>query len=142
LSTACFAIAVAGCGGGGSTPPQKPEPDPVSTPDAAPQTTDDETPPTAALDGPGGFPLPVDATPSTQPGMNVDSIKSFMVPRGREVAAAEVKALLVERGWTIDSEDVSPRGSIRLATTDKEGKQFKVSFAGDDTQAAIIITLP
>lgn len=87
------------------------------------------------------FPLPKDATVSkAMPGGG--KIQAYEVPRGRDAVVTEVKALLAKGGFTITKDDKSPSGrAVRLEVT-KGDKLYKVSFTGDDTRAAIILTNP
>ncbi|HTU57473.1 MAG TPA: hypothetical protein VMF89_03550, partial [Polyangiales bacterium] len=72
-------------------------------------------------------------------------ILMYKVPRGKLVVANEAKASLTKGGWKIVNDGTaSPSGrSIRMEVTSPSGKTYKVSFTGvDDTQSAIILTLP
>src|SRR5687767_14580340 len=59
--------------------------------------------------GPGGIPLPPDAVVNTQMPAAGGKMSVFEVPRGRAVVGDELKANLAAAGWTIDSEETSPR---------------------------------
>lgn len=113
----------------------------VAAPTAAPITSETPEAPNAApvfVAGPGGLPLPLDATEKPMPG----GILMFEVPRGREDVGFELKALLAADGWTIDSEEVSPRLAALRLKVSKDGKTIDARVAGDDTRAGIIVTLP
>ena len=89
-----------------------------------------------------GFPLPKDAgPPKDAPGGN-GKILFFEIPRERHVVVAEVKAALESAGWTIHKNSDSPSGrAIRLEVR-HDGKVYEVSFTGDDTRTALILSLP
>jgi hypothetical protein len=91
--------------------------------------------------GPKGFPLPADAGEGAPAPGGGDKILVFKVPRGAKVIADEERGFLKKEGWTIDSDETSPRGAIRLQVT-KGDVKIKASITGDDKQAAIIVTLP
>jgi hypothetical protein len=94
-------------------------------------------PPAAAA-----LPLPKDASaPSDAPGGG-GAIQMYQVPRGRDVVIAEMRDLFKAGGWAITKDDPSPSGrAVRLEVT-KDKKVYKVSFTGDTTRTAIIVTLP
>jgi hypothetical protein len=94
-----------------------------------------------AGNGPSGFPLPKDATGGAAAPGGGGKIVVYDVPRGRDAVAAEVKQLLAKDGWKLDSEQTSPRGSVRLVAS-KAGTVVKASLAGDAQRAALILTLP
>lgn len=104
-------------------------------------------PPASAQDepkskaGPQGFPLPVDAGEGEPAPGGGGKILVYKVPRGSKVIAAEQRGFLKKEGWTIDSDETSPRGAIRLTVSKGEVK-IKASITGDEKQAAIIVTLP
>jgi hypothetical protein len=93
------------------------------------------------LEGPGGFPLPADGESKGEAPGGGGKIVVYEFPRGRDEVAAELEALVKSEGFTVDGNDKSPKGSIRM-TMSKDGKTFKASVAGDATRSAIIITLP
>jgi hypothetical protein len=88
------------------------------------------------------FPIPKDATGGeSQPGGG-GKILLYKVARGRDAVVAEVKASLKSGGWTLVKDDSSPSGRAIRLEVKKNAKVYKVSFTGDDTRAAIILTLP
>jgi hypothetical protein len=89
------------------------------------------------------FPIPKDATGGdSQPGGG-GKIVMYQVPRGRDAVVKEVKKALETGGWTITKDDPSPSGrAIRIEVKSKTAKLYKVSFTGDDSRTAIILTLP
>ena len=135
-----FALVVVGCGGK-EPEPSTPKPEPVTTPSAVPEKAPEKDPAPAAKVGPEGFPLPADAGEPESAGGGGGKILVFKVPRGRDAVVADQKALLAKGGYSIDDENTSPKGALRL-TVSKGGKTFKVSILGDATQTGIILTLP
>lgn len=139
------AILLAGCG---STPaPQEPKTAPTTTADTAavatdapPGKPDDTVAAPKSKEGPGGFPLPVDAEKDEQ--KSAGPIAVFVVPRGKGSALEEMHAILAAEGWKIDSEEASPSNAAMRLTVSKNGDTFKVSVTGDETKAAIIVTPP
>ena len=135
----------------------KPDRTPTTTPDTTPETAPETTPPadtptadvpptdtpTAAfVAGPGGVPLPSDAVQNTEmPGAG-GKMSVYESPRSRDAVSEELKANLAADGWTIDSEEVSPRFKALRLKVSKDGAIVDVRVSGDDTGAAIIITLP
>jgi len=138
-----IAFLLAACGGSPAKEPVTPQ----VVPDTTPDTTPPETPPEGAIQpmtfqpGPDGFPLPLDADEGTAVPEGGGKITVYKVPRGKTVIADELKANVIADGWTIDAEEVSPRGAIRLDIS-KDGKSFKARMTGDDTQTALILTVP
>ena len=105
----------------------------------------DKTPPAKPVSptaAPPVFPVPKDATtPEDAPGGG-GAIKVYTVPRGRDAVIAEMRTAFKDGGWTISKDDPSPSGrAIRLEVT-KSDKVYKVSFTGDATKTAMIVTLP
>ncbi len=94
-----------------------------------------------AVDGPHGFPLPKDAVEGGEVPGGGGKVRVYEVPRGRDAAAAQQRKLLAEAGWKITSDEVSPKGTVRL-TTEKKGVVIGASIAGTDKKASIILTLP
>jgi hypothetical protein len=88
------------------------------------------------------LPLPKDAAaPSDAPGGG-GKIQVYQVPRGRDAVVAEVRELLKAGKWTITKDDPSPSGrAIRIEVKNGDAL-YKVSFTGDATRTAIIVTLP
>ena len=124
---------------GGSTPPPRP-PDPPPSADAAAREPESEAPDGAAARlGPAGFPMPEGAEPS--PG-GAGNVLLFKIARGREAVAGELRGLLAAEGWTIDSESMSPSGNAIRWQVSKQGTVVKASMTGDDSQAALILTVP
>jgi len=97
--------------------------------------------PADSIEGPHGFPLPKDAVEGGEVPGGGGKVRVYEVPRGREAAAAEERKLLAAGGWKITTDEVSPRGTIRL-TTEKKGVVIGASIAGTDKKASIILTLP
>jgi hypothetical protein len=88
------------------------------------------------------LPLPKDATaPSEAPGGG-GKIRVYQVPRGRDVVIAEVRELLKAGKWTITKDDPSPSGRAIRIEVQRGDTVYKVSFTGDATRTAIIVTLP
>jgi hypothetical protein len=139
LSIAVFLLLVA-CGGAPAKEPVKPEVPDTTPPDTTPPEVTPDTPATFKA-GPDGFPLPLDADDGTPVPEGGGKLTVFKVPRGKTVVADELKATVIADGWTIDAEEVSPRGAIRLDIS-KDGKSFKARMTGDDTQTALILTVP
>lgn len=122
---------------------------PTTTPDTPPTTTTEtpdmrpvELPAASFTAGPGGVPLPADAVQNTQMPTAGGKMSVFEVPRSRDAASEELKANLAADGWTIDSEEVSPRFKASRLKVSKDGTTIDVRVSGDDTKAGIIITLP
>jgi hypothetical protein len=87
------------------------------------------------------FPLPKDATGGeSQPGGG-GKILMYKIPRGKDAVITEVRETLKKESWKLTKDETSPRGSVRLEAQ-KDGATYKVSFVGDDKQAALILTLP
>ena len=87
------------------------------------------------------FPLPKDATGGeSQPGGG-GKILMYKIPRGKDAVITEVRDTLKKEGWKFAKDETSPRGAVRLEV-EKGGETYKVSFVGDDKQAALILTLP
>ena len=104
----------------------------------APERRDAPAPAPAAA----SLPLPKDATaPSDAPGGG-GKIQVYQVPRGRDVVVAEVRELLKAGKWTITKDDPSPSGRAIRIEVKKADTAYKVSFTGDATRTAIIVTLP
>jgi hypothetical protein len=93
-----------------------------------------------AGDGPGGLPLPKDAVSQGNAPGGGGKIVVYGVPRSIAAAYAELKELLAKDGWKIDSEEKSPRGTVRMVVS--KDKTIKVSIAGEGDKASFIITLP
>ncbi|CAN5710992.1 hypothetical protein BH11MYX3_BH11MYX3_20240 [soil metagenome] len=89
------------------------------------------------------FPLPADvvAPPTTTKGGG-GRIKTYQVPRGRAVVTDEVRAALKKASWQVLKDEPSPSGNATRIQAKKAGKLYKVSFTGDDTRTAIILTEP
>ena len=100
------------------------------------------SPPKPTAPAAAAFPLPKDATaPTAAPGGG-GAIQVYQVPRGRDAVIAEMRELFKAGGWAITKDDPSPSGrAIRLEVT-KDKKVYKVSFTGDASKTAIIVTLP
>lgn len=148
LRRACAVVilALAGCSHADRpTPPTAPPtiaPPGTDEPDAPDDTPPTETPPVAAfVAGPGGVPLPNDATARADVPNAGGKMFVYEVPRSREVVSEELRANLAADGWTIDAEEVSPRfGALRLKVS-KAGATVDVRVAGDAGSAGIIVTL-
>ncbi len=149
------------CGGGSSPPALVPE----TTPSAVPTTSSTDVPtsataaastgvaalPTSAPSAPpstdpgkasADFPLPKDAgAPAAAPGGG-GKISVYQVPRGRDVVVAEVKDALKQGGWTLVKDDPSPSGRAIRLEVKKGDRTYKVSFTGDATKTALILTSP
>jgi len=138
-----IALLFTACGGAPARTPLTPETPPDTAPDTGPDTGPDPAPdaPSTFKPGPDGFPLPLDADDGAAVPEGGGRITVFKVPRGKVAVADELKAMLATAGWTIDAEEVSPRGAIRLDVS-KDGRVFKARLTGDDSQAALIITAP
>ena len=103
-----------------------------------------------------GFPLPKDAVsqgetdskqtkspPSKSPSKSSGNrIRSYDVPRGREVVVTEVRKALKTKKWDILRYQPSSPGNAARLTAKKNGKVWNASFTGDDTQAVIVLTAP
>jgi hypothetical protein len=88
------------------------------------------------------FPVPKDAgAPEAAPGGG-GKILLYKIPRGRAAVVAEVKSALGAPGWTITKSTESPSGNAIRIEVKHGDKLFKVSFTGDDTRTAMILTLP
>jgi hypothetical protein len=88
------------------------------------------------------FPLPKDATGGeSQPG-GAGKILMYKIPRAKDAVITEVKETLKKEGWTIKKDDASPSGRAARMEVEKDGATYKVSFVGDATQSALILTLP
>ncbi len=117
----------------------------LASPVAAADPVDKQEAPKPAPKDEEKFPIPKDATGGDAAPGGGGKILMYKVPRGKLVVATEVKASLTKAGWKITNDGTaSPSGrSIRMEVTSKSGKAYKVSFTGvDDTQSAIILTLP
>lgn len=149
------------CGGGSSPPALVPE----TTPSAIPTTSSTDVPTSATAAASTGvaalpsaipsavpsadpgkasaeFPLPKDAgAPSAAPGGG-GKISVYQVPRGRDVVAAEVRDALKQSGFTLVKDDPSPSGRAIRLEAKKGDKTYKVSFTGDATKTALILTSP
>jgi len=110
---------------------------------AAPTPVDAPTKPSPKNpDKAPAFPVPKDATGGdSQPGGG-GKILLYQVPRGRDAVILEVRALLKTGGWTITKDDPSPSGRAIRIEVKKGDTLYKVSFTGDATHTAIILTLP
>ncbi len=97
--------------------------------------------PAFAGDGPSGIPLPKDAKSTGAAPGGAGKIVTYDVQRGRDAVAKELEELLRKDGWKVDSNEKSPRGSVRM-TVSKDKTVVKLSLAGDATRCAIILTLP
>lgn len=113
--------------------PAAPGADDIATPDIAAPTAE---PQASFVPGPGGFPLPTDAAEK-----QIGGVVAYEVPRGRVAVGDEIKALLAADGWTIDSEEVSPRFAALRLKVSKDGQHVDARVAGDDAKAAIIVTV-
>lgn len=126
-------------------PPPQDASDTESATDANEPTTGGEATPDAEVSyvpGPGGLPLPHDA--SEQTGMAPKGLKMtvFKVPRSRDVVSEELRANLATDGWTIDKEELSPSHRALRWKLAKAGDVLDVRITGDGNDAAIIITEP
>ncbi|MBC8069397.1 MAG: hypothetical protein IAG13_13760 [Deltaproteobacteria bacterium] len=125
--------------------------EPGKAPDAGaetpepPETTDtpEETPPASAafVPGPGGVPLPADAVVNTAMPTAGGKMSVHEIPRAKPAVVEELRANLAADGWTIDSEEVSPRYEALRLQISKDGNTVSCRVTGDDTKTAIIITL-
>ena len=126
-------------------PPMEP-PATTDAPEKEPPTDDvpatDTTPQNAAVvGGPGGVPLPGDATQNTDMPSAGGKMFVFEIPRAKDDVIAELRTNLAADGWTIDSEEVSPGyGALRLKVS-KAGAIVDARVTGDDTKSGIILTL-
>lgn len=137
-----FVLVVVGCARPDRPPVTTPETTPDTTPDTVADVPPADTPAPAFVAGPGGIPLPLDAVQNTQmPGAG-GKMSVYEVPRPRAEVGEELKANLAADGWTIDSEEVSPRFQALRLKVSKDGTTIDARVSGDDTQAGIIITLP
>ncbi len=106
---------------------------------------DQPVPPTKPVTPPATaeqFPLPKDAkAPSAAPGGG-GRIQVYEIPRGRDAVITEMRELLKKAGWTITKDDPSPSGRAIRLEVKKTDKIYKVSFTGDATRTALILTLP
>lgn len=125
-------------------PPDDSSDNELATDTDAPTTGSDATPAEAAswVPGPGGLPLPKDA--SEQSGMAPKGMKMtvFKVPRSRDEVSEELRANLATDGWTIDSEELSPSHRALRWKLAKAQSVLDVRITGDGNDAAIIITEP
>lgn len=88
------------------------------------------------------FPVPKDATGGeSQPGGG-GKILMYKIPRGRDAVIAEMKETLKKEGWKVNKDDASPSGRAARMEVEKDGSVYKVSFVGDASQSALILTLP
>ncbi|MBX3157037.1 MAG: hypothetical protein KF773_13765 [Deltaproteobacteria bacterium] len=88
------------------------------------------------------FPVPKDATGGeSQPGGG-GKILMYKIPRGRDAVIAEMKETFKKEGWKVIKDDASPSGRAARMEVEKDGASYKVSFVGDATQSALILTLP
>ena len=104
--------------------------------DPAPVDTPSKTKPATA----DKFPIPKDAVAGESHGGG--KILMYQVPRGRDAVVKEVRESLKTGGWTITKDTTSPSGSAIRLEVKKGDKLYKVSFTGDDTRTALILTLP
>lgn len=141
---ALVAVTVAACSS--AAPPPK---EPPATTEVAPETTAPVDDAKEVADpgkgpqhkaGPGGFPLPQDATKDDQ--KSVGPIEVFVIERGKDKAIEELRALLEADGWKIESEEPSPSNASLRFVVSKDGKTFKASVTGDEGKAAFIVTPP
>lgn len=110
-------------------------------PDAQPEETPADAPAASYIAGPGGIPLPSDNTQRTDMVPGGGKMFMFEIPRSRDAVSEELRANLAADGWTIDSEEVSPRHNALRLKVSKAGTAVDVRVAGDDATAGIIITL-
>jgi hypothetical protein len=147
-----FLLFVGACGPDRAVPTRTPTLDaPVTTPTVAPPSTDlpetgalptDSLPSASFVAGPGGLPLPPDAVQRTDmPGVG-GRMSVFEVPRPRDVVGDELRANLATDGWTIDSEELSPRFNALRLKVSKGGATIDARVTGDETKSGIIVTLP
>ncbi len=138
-------VLVVGCARPDRPPTTTPETTPETTPTTTAETPDDrpaELPAASFVAGPGGVPLPADAVQNTQMPSAGGKMSVYEVPRPRAEVGEELKANLAADGWTIDSEEVSPRFQALRLKVSKDGTTIDARVSGDDTKAGIIITLP
>jgi hypothetical protein len=106
----------------------------------APQPVDTPAKPAPKADD--KFPVPKDATGGdSQPGGG-GKILMYKIPRGRDAVVTEVKEALGKGGWKIEKDTKSPSGNAVRLEVKKGDKLYKVSFTGDTSQTALILTLP
>ncbi len=149
------------CGSGSPPPALVPETTPSATPTtsstdvpssataavgtaaaALPSSVPTTAPATDPAKGSADFPLPKDAgSPSAAPGGG-GKISVYQVPRGRDVVVTEVKDALKQGGWTLAKDDPSPSGRAIRLEAKKGDKTYKVSFTGDASKTALILTSP
>ncbi|NOU26437.1 MAG: hypothetical protein HOO96_00910 [Polyangiaceae bacterium] len=114
----------------------------AALPSSVPSTVPSANPGTDTAKGSADFPLPKDAgAPSAAPGGG-GKISVYQVPRGRDVVVTEVKDALKQGGWTLVKDDPSPSGRAIRLEAKKGDKTYKVSFTGDATKTALILTSP
>jgi hypothetical protein len=124
---------------------------PATSPDAGAETPEtpepteapEQTPPASAafVPGPGGVPLPADATVNTAMPTAGGKMSVHEIPRAKTAVVEELRANLAADGWTIDSEEVSPRYEAVRLKISKAGNTVDCRVTGDDTKTGIIITL-
>ncbi|MEO8703839.1 MAG: hypothetical protein ABI867_27560 [Kofleriaceae bacterium] len=114
----------------------------LSTPALADVHPVDATKKVAPAKAEDKFPVPKDAEGGDSQAGGGGKILLYKVPRGRDAVIAEVRELLKAGGWTISKDDSSPSGRAIRIEVKKNDKTYKVSFTGDDTRTALILTLP
>lgn len=114
-----------------------PPPAAASAAEPAPRTQE----PPAFKVGPKGLPLPLDSGPPESAPGGGGKILTYQIPRGVKLVVKEQREFLKQESWTIDSDETSPRGALRLVVT-KNGTTIKLSMLGDDRKTAFVVTLP
>ena len=113
------------------TPPPE---EPVATP------PEPEEQAAAGEEVPGfeGFYVPVGGAGGPPPHGGNDMVV-YQYPMPVDPLNAGLRSLLDAHGWTIDSDETSPRGSIRL-TVSKGDTTYDVRIAGEGGTASIILS--
>jgi hypothetical protein len=92
------------------------------------------------------FPLPKDAVSqqdkAAKKTKSTGRIRTYDVPRGRDLVVAEARATLATGKWEIVKDEPSPSGNAVRLTVKKHGKTWKAGFTGDESRAVIILTAP
>lgn len=125
------ALCAMGCSDEAPPPPPFPQLV-IPTPPPVPSTTGEEVP---------GFPglfVPSGGQGGPPPHGGTDMVV-YEYPLARDALAAAARAVLAQHGWTIDSDETSPRGSVRMVVT-RGQSTVDLRVAGEGERAALIVT--
>jgi hypothetical protein len=127
----CTALILLGCGQGAADSERPPR---------APEVTPPAPAPAPGIEVPGfpGFFVPEGGMGGPPPHGGTDMV-GYQYTMSRDALNTAMLATMAAHGWTVQSEEVSPRGSIRRVVVNGQ-TTIDLRIAGEGDAAAIIIT--